>query len=54
MPVCLKCGYEIVFGPGGCGCTRAVKRDQCIKEAENLLKRLKMTMPKKKSRKKKS
>lgn len=52
MPVCLKCGYEIVIGPGGCGCPQPAK--ECIKEAENLLKRLKISTPKKKSRKRKS
>lgn len=22
MPVCLKCGWELVIGPRGCGCPR--------------------------------
>lgn len=26
MPVCLKCGWEIVLGPGGCACTQYVEK----------------------------
>jgi hypothetical protein len=25
MPVCLKCGWELVFGPAGCGCPKPTK-----------------------------
>lgn len=36
MPVCLKCGYELVFGPAGCACTQAARRDSQMKEAESI------------------
>ncbi len=32
MPVCLKCGYEMIFGPAGCACTQAARREREIKE----------------------
>lgn len=34
MPVCLKCGYELVFGPAGCACTQAARRERKMEEAE--------------------
>ncbi len=40
MPVCLKCGWEIVYGPGGCACTQAARREREAKEAKEAGERL--------------
>lgn len=40
MPVCLKCGYELVFGPAGCACTQAARRDRQLEEADAIGERI--------------
>ena len=44
MPVCLKCGWEIVIGPAGCACTQAARREREMAEnakvGEELAKKL--------------
>jgi len=30
---CTKCGWPVVYGPGGCACTQAVRREREQKEA---------------------
>jgi hypothetical protein len=56
MPVCLKCGWEIVIGPAGCACTQAARHERRMEEAarcgEELAERLRLAgffknMPKK-------
>lgn len=51
MPVCLKCGWELVYGPAGCACTQAARHERRMEEAarvgEELAKRLKMVTTKK-------
>jgi hypothetical protein len=36
MPVCLKCGWEIVIGPAGCACTQAARRERQMEEASRI------------------
>lgn len=33
MPVCLKCGWEIIIGPGGCACTQTARRERSMQKA---------------------
>jgi predicted nucleic acid-binding Zn-ribbon protein len=40
MPVCLKCGWEIIIGPGGCACTQAARRQREMEEASKIGKEL--------------
>lgn len=40
MPVCLKCGYELVFGPAGCACTQAARRERESEEATRSMERV--------------
>lgn len=44
MPVCLKCGYELVFGPAGCACTQAARRERQMEEAAKVGERLAETL----------
>lgn len=30
--ICLKCGHEFVYGPAGCACTQAARREREIEE----------------------
>lgn len=38
--ICLKCGWEIIIGPGGCACTQAARREREMKEAAEAGERL--------------
>lgn len=38
--ICLKCGWEIVIGPGGCACTQAARREREAREAKEAGERL--------------
>lgn len=40
MPVCLKCGWEIIIGPGGCACTQARRQQHNMEEAARAGERL--------------
>lgn len=40
MPVCLKCGWEILIGPGGCACTQAARHERMMEEAAESGKKL--------------
>lgn len=40
MPVCLKCGYELVYGPAGCACTQAARHQRDMEEAARAGERL--------------
>lgn len=40
MPVCLKCGWEIVIGPAGCACTQAARHERKMMKAVEEGKRL--------------
>lgn len=52
MPICLKCGWEIVIGPAGCACTQAARRKRTLekvaKVGEELSKKLSIAMEKSK------
>jgi len=51
--ICLKCGYEIIIGPGGCACTQAARRkremEEAAKSGERLAELLKNEMAKPKT-----
>lgn len=55
MPVCLKCGWQIIIGPGGCACTQKARHERKMKEAFEMGERLEklFSKSKKKSAKKK-
>lgn len=36
MPVCLICGYELCYGPGGCLCIQKAKREQDIEHGRKI------------------
>lgn len=58
--ICLKCGYQICFGPGGCGCTQKRRQDLAIENSIRVGKKLmeifkkKKKSPKSKTEKKRS
>lgn len=47
--ICLKCGWAIIIGPGGCACTQAARRKRKMEEASKMGERLeKLLTPKQK------